>query len=392
MREYERTHPWIKFELDLRKADPRLWMLLGEASSKCEHIAGVPLRPATAHDLLRLYLVKGVAATTAIEGNTLTEEEVSQHLDGKLKLSPSKEYLAQEIDNIVKACNQITEDLKRGREALTPERLGEFNWQVLMGLELEEGVVPGDLRTYSVGVSSYKAPPAEDCPFLLDRLCEWLSGEAFNPPKGMEIVYAILKAVTAHLYLAWIHPFGDGNGRTARLVEYLILMTAGVPQPACHLLSNHYNQTRAEYYRNLEYASRSGGEFFPFLTYAVQGFVEGLREQLERIRNQQWDVTWRNFVYESFRERESNKVGRRQRRLVLDLDRQESPVSVNRIPLLTPELAREYPPQAYRTLLRDIEAMEEMGLIERTKEGIRAKREVILAFLPWRKALGSTTR
>jgi hypothetical protein len=80
----------------------------------------------------------------------------------------------------------------------------------------------------------------------------------------MDAVYAILKAMVAHLYLAWTHPFGDGNGRTARLIEFHILLSAGVPSPAAHLFSNHYNQTRAEYYRQLDRASKSGGH--PFLS------------------------------------------------------------------------------------------------------------------------------
>ena len=45
----------------------------------------------------------------------------------------------------------------------------------------------------------------------------------------------ILKATLAHLYIAWIHPFGDGNGRTARLVEFMLLSRAGVPSPSAHL-------------------------------------------------------------------------------------------------------------------------------------------------------------
>ena len=84
MRTFERTYPWISFRLNLREAGPRLWLSLGEAASKCEHIAGVPLRPATAQTLHRLFLAKGVLATTAIEGNTLTEKEVLARLDGKL--------------------------------------------------------------------------------------------------------------------------------------------------------------------------------------------------------------------------------------------------------------------------------------------------------------------
>ena len=69
------------FTADLRRAHTSLWLMLGECQSKCEHIAKVPLRPATAEMLYRLYVAKGALATTAIEGNTLSEEEVLQHLE-----------------------------------------------------------------------------------------------------------------------------------------------------------------------------------------------------------------------------------------------------------------------------------------------------------------------
>ena len=84
MRTYEKTHPWIKFSVNLSQVHPQLWINLGECKSKCEHITGVPLRPTTAKKLHQLYLAKGVLATTAIERNTLSEEEVLKHLEGKL--------------------------------------------------------------------------------------------------------------------------------------------------------------------------------------------------------------------------------------------------------------------------------------------------------------------
>jgi hypothetical protein len=64
-------------------------------------------------------------------------------------------------------------------------------------------------------------------------------------------------------------------------------MSASIPSPAAHLLSNHYNLTRQEYYRQLDRASQSGGEILPFLGYALEGFVDGLRSQLSLIRVQQ---------------------------------------------------------------------------------------------------------
>ena len=154
MRTFERTHSWISFRIDLRQARPQLWLLLGEAASKCEHIAGVPLRPSTAQSLHQLYLAKGALGTTAIEGNTLTEKQVLQHLEGKLKLPPSQEYLAQEVENIVAACNRIGEALHRGDDSLSPARVSDFNRWVLEKLPPEGKEVPGELRTYSVLVGN----------------------------------------------------------------------------------------------------------------------------------------------------------------------------------------------------------------------------------------------
>ena len=98
----------------------------------------------------------------------------------------------------------------------------------------------------------------------------------------------ILKATLAHLYIAWIHPYGDGNGRTARLVEFMLLARAGIPFPSAHLMSSHFNLTRNRYYRELDRSSRvSGrgggndrGDAFGFVEDAVQGFVDGLADQM----------------------------------------------------------------------------------------------------------------
>jgi len=240
MRTYEKTHPWIKFLLDLRELEHSTWLLLGEAVSKTEHIAGVPLDPDAAKTLHAVYLAKGVLATTAIEGNTLTEDEVRDHLEGRLKLPPSRQYLGQEIDNIVEACNRIGQEIIRdGSGPISVQDILEYNKLVLRELPLQEDVMPGELRRHSIVVGRYRGAPAEDCEFLLNKFCEWLNSLEF--PKGLEQSYSILAAIAAHLYLVWIHPFGDGNGRTARLIEFRFLLQAGFPTPAAHLLSNFYN-------------------------------------------------------------------------------------------------------------------------------------------------------
>jgi Fic family protein len=192
---------------------------------------------------------------------------------------------------------------------------------------------------------------------------------------------AIVKAIMAHLYVAWIHPFGDGNGRTARLMELRILLEAGVPTPATHLLSNHYNQTRTEYYRQLRQASRNPEGVVSFLGYALQGFVDGLREQLETIRTQQFADRWEQYVYEQFGH--TNSPARlRQRRLVLELSKFDEPQAKSVLRSLSPGLVELYQGKTEKTLTRDVNAIVEMGLVRSDPNGYAANRHVIEAFLP----------
>jgi len=355
--------------------------MLGECQSKCEHIADVPLRPETAKRLHNLFLARGALATTAIEGNTLSEKEVLDHFEGKLHLPPSREYLAQEIDNVVRGCDLVLNDVVSQPDAkLTVTKLEEMNQVLLSGLALPEGVVAGQLRCHQVTVGRYRGAPPEDCRYLLERLCDWLGAAELADRNDNPIVFAVLRAVLAHLYLAWIHPFGDGNGRTARLLELRILMAAGVPTPAGHLLSNHYNQTRTEYYRQLAAASRTG-DAVPFIVYAVQGFRDGLRAQLETIRAQELDVVWRNYVHERFGDKTTEAQFRR-RQLVLDLSRKGTRVPVASLPQLSVRLAEKYAQRTLKTLNRDVNALCDMRLVDVTPDGVRAKIEMIAAFLP----------
>jgi Fic family protein len=386
MRTFEQTHPWISYRVDFSKPNPEFWLDLGEAASKCEHIARVPLRPETALKLHQLYLAKGAAASTAIEGNTLSEAEVLEAVEGKLQVPKSKEYQKQEVENIIGVCRSIAEELKAGTlPSLTPEIIKRYNREVLKELPKEhEEEIPGEIRTYSVLVGNvYRGAPDVDCDFLLERLCEWLNGSDFEPLPGRELIYAIIKAVIAHLYLAWIHPFGNGNGRTARLLEFHILLKAGVPSPAAHLLSNHYNQTREEYYRQLNHASKSGGDIMPFLRYAVQGFVDGLKGQLDYIWNQQWDLAWENYVHDLFRAK-SGATNKRQRDLALDLGSVDDWIEISKITEFTPRLAKAYAGKTGKTVQRDLNMLATHHLVYRDGRKIKANRELILAFLPLR--------
>lgn len=381
----KQSHPWISFQLDLRRFPPSLWMKLGEAKSKCDHIAGVPLRPATAETLNQLFLAKGALATTAIEGNTLSEEQALSIVRGERTQPPSREYLDIEIENLVRAYNQIVDRILNGQDdALTPAVIKEFNLIVLSNLPPGEGVEPGVIRKHSVGVGNDRGAPAEAIEPLLSQLCEWMKSPGFTPWPAAAVEMAFVRAILAHLYLAWIHPFGDGNGRTARLVEFHILVQAGVPIPAAHLLSDFYNKTRSLYYQQLDRASRSGGDVIPFLEYAVQGLLEGLKEQIDLIKSQQSDVTWRNYVHETFKALTS-KAAERQRHLVLDLSLRSADVPTQEITSVSARVAQAYAGKTRKTAARDLAALMALGLIEIRQGKVHPRKEIVRAFLPARR-------
>jgi len=386
------THPLISFEISLHVTNAELWLLLGEARAKREYLSQALLLPDVAQELHRLYLAKGVLATTAIEGNTLSEAEVLQHLRGELELPPSKKYLEREIDNLIRACNLIGAKAQSGESlAVTEGAIAELNVQVLEGLDLPQDVAPGRLREHEIEVARHRAPAPRECGPLLKSLCEWLNGPDFEPPaaEGMAEVYAILKAIVAHVYLDWIHPFGDGNGRTGRLVEFMILVDAGLPPPSAHLLSNHYNQTRTEYYRQLDQANWSG-DLMPFLLYAVRGFVDQMRQQLAVIHEQNRSLIWKRHVEDKSPGPPSEAQTRR-RELALALA-QAGTTSVARLKELTPRLAGMYGAKTLKTLSRDLHALEAQALVVRVDgEAYRARVEALQLLLRQRRASRRTT-
>lgn len=384
MRAYQESHPWITFKAtDINKLGPVTWMALGEARSKCQHLAVAPLQPEVAQHLYEDALVKGAQATTAIEGNTLTEQQVAGIRDGTYRAPPSRQYQEREVRNVLAALGEIDQRIMDGeRPLITRELICDFNHRILRDTDHEEDAIPGRIRHHSVGVPGYLGAPAEDCEYLLDTLAEWLEGDSFQS-EDTEVLFALLIACAmyAHLYIAWLHPFGDGNGRTARLLEYLILARSGmVPLPAAHLLSNHYNLTRDRYYRELATASRTRNTA-GFLDYATRGLVDGLRDQIDLVREQQFTVTWINYVHEVMGGFPPSRARTRQRSLVLAMPSGEE-IPKNDLPLIDTALAVLYAGRGPRTLSRDLNRLRKAGLIVKGSKGWGLNDGVINAFLP----------
>ena len=381
-RYYKETHPWISFKLDARDLDYSAWILLGAAQSKCKHLSGIPIDPQKQKELLSISLRKGIAATTAIEGNTLSEDEIQKIIDGNADIPKSKMYQEMEIKNVLRAYNKIVDQIRQHSSCeISAEQIKKDHATIMSGLD-NDLVTPGEVRTEAVVVNRYRGAPAEDCEYLLMRLCEWLN-EDWGFGENNSIVEAIFKAIMGHLYLAWIHPFADGNGRTARALELRILIASGVPMNAAHLLSNHYNETRSEYYTRLAETS-SSGERKPtrFIMYAVQGLVDALDGQIKIILDEQLRVTWVNYVHSRF-SGDSSPVKNRQKTLLLEISKMEEPINAAELRMrLSDALLKKYENKTTRAFRRDVNALIGMNLLKKDGTKVFAAKDILKAFLP----------
>ncbi len=390
-----KSHDFIKFPPNLQNIRSRVWLLLGEIQAGIDHIKQLPIPPDDSNMLRRVYLTKGVHSTTAIEGNSFSEEEVAKIINKEMEVPLSREYQEKQIDNMVTAFSTVGRNLIGGESTeFSVDLLHSYHKLVLESLEesLSNEVNIGEFRRHRVEVGRYLAAPPEDIARQMEQFCDWLNDKPTGP-KGYEVAEQIVKAIVAHVYFAWIHPYGDGNGRMSRLVEFAILLRVGVPDIAAHLPSNFYNDTRDKYYKELQ---NSHGEFnegsYPkeadlhgFLEYALQGFKDELDKQFKRIHGLQILTIWHDVIHAQFRKRFSenlSKTRQRQKRLVLDLTdhRFEKPASRTEIPDITAALARAYRDKTERTIQRDLNELVKMGMLKREEKGYKPNTDILMAF------------
>lgn len=166
---------------------------------------------AYAHEDLRLHRVnriKTIKGTLAIEGNTLSTEQITAVLDGKLVVAPINEV--QEVRNAIKAYELL-------------DSLNPFSVEDLLKAHatMEAGLIDdaGHFRRGGAGIMSgetiiHYAPDADRVPYLINDLFEWLANTDEHP---------LIASCVFHYEFEFIHPFADGNGRMGRLWQTLIL-------------------------------------------------------------------------------------------------------------------------------------------------------------------------
>ena len=210
--------------------------------------------------LRRANRIRTIHGSLAIEGNTLTEGQVSTILEGKPVVAPLREV--QEVRNTIKAYEQFPQ-WHPHREA---DLLSAHD--VLMAGLLD---APGRYRRGSVGVMGpgevhHIGPPADRVPHLMSNLLSWLDSTEEHPLIGSSVF---------HYEFEFIHPFEDGNGRMGRLWQTLIL-TRWRPLFA-HVPVESLVHTRQNDYYDAIRTSSTRGESTPFIIFMLGAILEAVR-------------------------------------------------------------------------------------------------------------------
>lgn len=127
---------------------------------------------------------------------------------------------------------------------------------------------------------NYTGPDAKQVPKLVKDLVNWL-----KKTKAKNICPVIV-AATAHSEIAAIHPFADGNGRTARLLATLILYQRGYDFRKLFALEDYYNQNRPAYYKAIHLGKNYQERLVADSTSWLEYFIQGFKIEMDRVREQ----------------------------------------------------------------------------------------------------------
>jgi Fic family protein len=203
-----------------------------------------PLPKAAAQRLQEEILVEWTYHSNAIEGNTLTLQETRLILETGLTIGGKSLCEHFEVTNHRSAIHFV-QSLVDEAQAPTPFLVRQIHQLVLAQIDDDSA---GQYRHLPVRIagSAHTPPDAWEVERLMLAWSDWLSAESRS-------LHPVERAAIAHHRLVAIHPFIDGNGRTARLVMNLLLMQAGYPPTIIE------QTTRLQYYRALAQADRGQG-------------------------------------------------------------------------------------------------------------------------------------
>jgi len=255
---------------------------INKALIEIERVRGfldaVKLKDEWIADMQKKVLILESHHSTHIEGTALSLEQARDILEGKKVAGVSRDD-EKELLNYKKAMDFISRYL--GKDDPVSEGIIREVHKILVKGVRGENADPGNYRkiqNYVINSRTreviYTPPGPLDVPFLMRECVEWIN--------KVENLSPILAAGIAQFQFVHIHPFIDGNGRTARLLSTLILYKTGYDFKRLFTISEYYDNDRPAYYQAIQTVRKNNMDMTTWLEY----FVDGLHSQMTEIRTQ----------------------------------------------------------------------------------------------------------
>ena len=242
-------------------------------------VINAPLIPKWEVSLRRDALLRSAHSSTSIEGNPLSLEQVSELAAGRDIMVRRKDK--QEILNYLEALEKI------------PDFAKEINLKVDDFLKIHKIVTketlenPGDEGVFrnrqvyvvngATGEIVFSPPPTKEVPKLVKEFLDW-----FNSQESSEID-SVLEAGVTHYEIVRMHPFIDGNGRTARIIATLVLYERGFDVKRFFTLDDYYDKDRRSYYAALNKIDQNTLDLSEWLEYFTEGVMVSINAVKDRV-------------------------------------------------------------------------------------------------------------
>lgn len=266
-------------------------------------IGSAPLIPAYEKQFRNEAIVKQVHYGTKLEGNDLSFSEVAKLIEGKKVTAHNRDV--QEVINYRNAVKYLeelislhesklplpgesisaedkmdkdnpdfvyTEEILKRIHKITVERIIE---EEQAGIYRNAQVV---LENTHTGEVVFKPPPSVEVPYLISDFLAWLNSKETD-------THSVIKSGIAHYALVAIHPFVEGNGRTARAISTLVLMVEGYDIKGLFALEEYFDRNAQDYYLSLQKVSAQKGSLDQKdLTVWLEYYTKALAVEMGRIR------------------------------------------------------------------------------------------------------------
>lgn len=261
----------------------KLAIYFAEADILNTTIKDIPILPSFSSKIDEELLIRSIFSTAAIEGNPLSEEKVSDIVLEKEEAKNDKQKEIYNLKTMYDAIHHLAPDSNLNSNF--ENTIKGFQGIITSNINYPDNI-PTNYRNHSVRVGDFEhggidTPPKifEDIKNLMGHFADW-----FKNDLSSENCY--VKAALVHLYIGLIHPFGQGNGRTARAIEGMVLQQHNIKYLP-KMLSNYYYRNIDDYYwafsNTINSIKKKEYDVSPFLEFVMKGIIESFNELKERI-------------------------------------------------------------------------------------------------------------